>query len=45
MQALSQLGFKKEHCNTVIKELIAEHSDENLTVEALLRYALSKVSK
>ena len=45
MQALSQLGFKKEHCHTVLKELIAEHSNENLTVETLLRYALSKVTK
>lgn len=45
MQALSQLGFKKEHCHTVLKELIAEHSAENLTVETLLRYALSKVSR
>lgn len=45
MQALSQLGFKKEHCHTVLKELIAEHSNENLTVETLLRYALSKVAK
>lgn len=45
MQALSQLGFKKEHCHTVLKELIAEHSAENLTVEILLRYALSKVSR
>ena len=45
MQALSQLGFKKEHCHTILKELIAEHSSENLTVENLLRYALGKVSK
>ena len=45
MQALTQLGFKKEHCHTVLKELIAEHSAENLTVEILLRYALGKVSK
>ena len=45
MQALSQLGFKKEHCHTVLKELIAEHSNENLTVETLLRSALSKVAK
>lgn len=45
MQALSQLGFKKEHCHTILKELIAEHSSENLTVENLLRYALGRVSK
>ena len=45
IQALSQLGFKKEHCHTILKELIAEHSSENLTVENLLRYALGKVSK
>ncbi len=45
MQALAQLGFKKEHCHTVLKELISEHSAEKLTVETLLRYALSKVSK
>lgn len=45
MQALSQLGFKKEHCHSVITELIAEHSNENLTVETLLRMALGKVVK
>lgn len=45
MQALSQLGFKKEHCHTVLTELIAEHSNEELTVETLLRYALGKVVK
>lgn len=45
MQALSQLGFKKEHCHTVLTELIAEHSGEDLTVETLLRMALSKVSR
>jgi Holliday junction DNA helicase RuvA len=45
MQALSQLGFKKEHCHTVLQELIAEHASENLTVEDLLRMALSKVAR
>ena len=45
MQALSQLGFKKEHCHTVLQELIAEHASENLTVEDLLRMALGKVSR
>lgn len=45
MQALSQLGFKKEYCHTALTELIAEHSGEELTVEKLLRMALSKVAK
>lgn len=45
MQALVQLGFKKDHCHTVLKELIAENSQENLSVETLLRLALSKVSR
>lgn len=45
MQALAQLGFKKEHCHTVLSEIIAEHSEEKLTVETLLRLALGKVSR
>ena len=45
MQALAQLGFKKEHCHTVITELIAENSDKDLSVESLLRMALGKVTK
>ena len=45
MQALSQLGFKKEHCHTVLTEIISEHAGEDLSVETLLRLALSKVSR
>ncbi|MBR2508615.1 MAG: Holliday junction branch migration protein RuvA [Lentisphaeria bacterium] len=45
MQALAQLGFKKEHCHTVLTELIADNSDKELTVEDLLRMALGKVAK